>query len=72
MSAGLGIPLQYLESQFPEEYRKWKASPDRARYRIPGACLLRAHTHTGDHWLRRPPATIALPIALVGVQAASR
>lgn len=32
----LGIPLQYLQSQFPEEYAKWKEAPDRARYRIPG------------------------------------
>jgi broad specificity phosphatase PhoE len=34
--AGLGIPLQYLKSQFPDEYTRWQAAPDRARYRITG------------------------------------
>jgi broad specificity phosphatase PhoE len=32
----LGIPMQYMRSNFPDEFRMWMEAPDRARYRIPG------------------------------------
>jgi broad specificity phosphatase PhoE len=32
----LGIPMQYMGTNFPDEFRMWMEAPDRARYRIPG------------------------------------
>jgi len=32
----LGVPLQYLPSQFPDEYARWATAPNRATHRITG------------------------------------